>query len=80
MTESMVLALIGGILIGVSSTTMLGGIGRITGISGILGLSLGKIKAEHFWRYTFLGGLIVGGIGMKISNPCLLYTSDAADE
>ncbi|MEE6250469.1 MAG: YeeE/YedE family protein [Bdellovibrionota bacterium] len=69
MTESMVLALIGGILIGVSSTTMLGGIGRITGISGILGLSLGKIKAEHLWRYTFLGGLIVGGIGMKISNP-----------
>ncbi|MEC9282042.1 MAG: YeeE/YedE family protein [Bdellovibrionota bacterium] len=69
MTESMILALIGGILIGLSSTTMLGGIGRITGISGILGMSLGKIQAEHLWRYAFLGGLIVGGIGMLISNP-----------
>ncbi len=67
--ETIIYPLIGGILIGLSSSTMLGGIGRITGISGILGSSLAKISRENLWRYTFLIGLLLGGLLMKIFAP-----------
>ena len=36
--------------------------GRITGISGILGRSLSAPKSENTWQYTFLLGLILGGV------------------
>jgi hypothetical protein len=48
--------LAGGILIGVSSLTMLALLGRITGISGIFA---GAIQGETgMWRWAFLAGLI----------------------
>ncbi len=59
--ESILYPLIGGILIGLSSSTMLGGIGRIAGISGIMGGSLKKPHKDESWRYAFLIGLILGG-------------------
>ena len=68
--EQFISPLIGGILIGLSSTLMLGGLGKITGISGILGNVLEKDK-ENNWRYTFLSGLIFGGIILKIFSPQL---------
>ena len=63
--------LIGGILIGLASSLMLAGIGRITGISGILGSVLETPKREHDWRYSFLGGLLVGGLVLKLVFPSL---------
>lgn len=67
--EGIMYPLIGGILIGLSSTTMLGGLGRITGISGIVATSMGKFSQENVWRYNFLVGLILGGFIMKASFP-----------
>ena len=67
--EGILYPLIGGILIGLSSTTMLGGLGRITGISGIVATSIGKFSQENVWRYNFLIGLILGGFIMKASFP-----------
>lgn len=61
MLEQIIYPLIGGVLIGVSSSTMLGGLGRITGISGIVGSSLSIPKKEEFWRLAFLAGLVLGG-------------------
>jgi uncharacterized membrane protein YedE/YeeE len=69
MLETILYPLIGGALIGLSSTTMLGGIGRITGISGIMGGTLSKPQKEELWRYTFLVGLVLGGAIMLFVSP-----------
>jgi uncharacterized membrane protein YedE/YeeE len=75
--ENILNPLIGGILIGLSSSSMLGGLGRITGISGIVAVSMEKPKAEHFWRYAFLAGLILGALAMSIIQPDLFnYNMD----
>ena len=64
--------LIGGILIGLSSTIMLLSLGKITGISGIFATSLlEKFNKENSWRYFFLVGLVGGGFLMKILRPDL---------
>lgn len=57
--------LIGGVLIGVSSSLMLWGLGRITGISGIYSSVLSPSK-ENSWKYSFILGLIIGGIVLQI--------------
>lgn len=67
--ENILFPLIGGILIGLSSSTLLGGIGRIAGISGILGESLKRISSEDLWRIFFLIGLVLGGFVMKALFP-----------
>jgi uncharacterized membrane protein YedE/YeeE len=69
--ENILNPLIGGILIGLSSSSMLGGIGRITGISGIIAGSMEKPKAEHLWRYAFLVGLILGAVAISVIRPDL---------
>ncbi len=54
-------SLIGGILIGVSATAMLALLGRVAGISGIVGGLLAADKSEAAWRGAFVAGLLVGG-------------------
>lgn len=55
-------SLLGGILIGISTTIFLGTTGRICGISGIAKSFMRSEKLENFlWRGAFLGGLILGG-------------------
>lgn len=51
-------AAIGGILIGLASVLLLVGLGRIAGISGILGSAL-EFDGQG-WRWLFLVGLPVG--------------------
>lgn len=52
--------LLGGLLIGLSSTLMLWGLGRIAGVSGIYSSVLSFDK-QNAWKYSFIAGLIVGG-------------------
>lgn len=73
--ENIVYPLLGGILIGLSSSFMLGGLGRITGISGILASTLKKPKKEELWRYLFLLGLVGGGFLIKWIRPELFNYS-----
>lgn len=54
-------ALIGGILIGISSTIMLAWNGRIAGISGMVHGLVTPAAGEVTWRWIFLVGLIGGG-------------------
>ncbi len=54
-------SLIGGILIGLSATGMLVLLGRVAGISGIVGGLLAYDKAEYRWRAAFVAGLLLGG-------------------
>jgi uncharacterized protein len=55
--------LIGGILIGLSATWLMATLGRIAGISGILGtLVTTRPKGDSAWRLAFLAGLVSGPI------------------
>jgi uncharacterized membrane protein YedE/YeeE len=54
---------IGGILIGLSAVVLMGGIGRIAGLSGIFGgIFTTTWTAEQSWRALFLAGTLGGAI------------------
>ncbi|WP_300271195.1 YeeE/YedE family protein [Halomonas sp.] len=53
--------LAGGVLIGLSATWLMATLGRIAGISGIVGtLITARPKGDSAWRLTFVLGLISG--------------------
>lgn len=52
-------ALLGGVLVGASAALFLILIGRIAGVSGILGGLIHPARSEVGWRLAFLGGLFV---------------------
>lgn len=64
-------ALIGGILIGISSFALLVLQGRIAGISGILenGLFAWRDKSNRVWAIWFIAGLLLGGEVVRHFNP-----------
>jgi len=61
--------LAGGILVGLAAALMLYFNGRITGVSGIVGMSLSKITRANDWRYLFIAGLILGSVLLYFINP-----------
>ena len=61
MSQNLINALAGGVLIGVSATVMLITLGRITGISGIFAGCL-RPEPGGAWRYLFVLGLVLGPI------------------
>ncbi|KPQ23528.1 MAG: hypothetical protein HLUCCA13_13210 [Halomonas sp. HL-48] len=66
--------LVGGILIGISAVWLMASLGRIAGISGIVGnLIAQRPKGDSAWRVAFLVGLISGplllmGLGIGWGN------------
>jgi len=63
-------SLVGGLLIGAASAALLAYSGRIAGISGILGGSLGTDRLEAGgWRLWFLAGLLLGGVASVTVHP-----------
>jgi len=63
------MAIYGGVIIGLAVSIMLLFNGRITGISGIVGGLLDKKNSDFGWRFSFLAGLIVGGIILRFFYP-----------
>jgi len=61
--------LFGGVLIGLSSTILLFGLGRIAGISGIVSSCLERPSRENVWRYSFIIGLLLGGMALQFLLP-----------
>lgn len=70
--------LIGGVLIGLSATWLMATLGRIAGISGIIGtLITTRPKGDSAWRLAFLIGLVsgpavalfIGGLGNVAGAP-----------
>jgi len=52
----------GGILIGISAIMLMASLGRIAGISGILGGALSLDAGERDWRLAFIAGLLLPGV------------------
>lgn len=67
------LALIGGVLIGLSASGMMLTNGRITGVSGILGGAIWPQKGETAWRWVFLFGLLFGGFQLILYGGFQFY-------
>ncbi len=67
--------LAGGALIGLASALVLLMMGRIVGISGMIGnLFNPPPKSEVFWRVAFIAGLLVGGVVMVAVMPSAFPT------
>lgn len=59
MTGAWAIALLGGVLLGLSATLLLWLNGRIAGVSGIVGGLLFPRRGDVAWRAAFLLGLVV---------------------
>ncbi|MBS9402938.1 YeeE/YedE family protein [Halomonas sp. TRM85114] len=60
--------LIGGVLIGLSATWLMATLGRIAGISGILGqLFTVRPQGDSAWRLAFLAGLVSGPLVLMLA-------------
>ena len=65
MTEfNWIVALTGGILIGLSATVLLAFTGRIAGISGIFNGAI-RFNQQASWRWFFILGMLAGGLFYK---------------
>jgi len=62
-------ALAGGALIGLAASVLLLGLGRIAGISGIVGGLLSPNKGDVSWRAAFVIGLVLAGLVMWLVSP-----------
>jgi uncharacterized membrane protein YedE/YeeE len=69
MTQSILNALLGGGLIGLAATGMMLSVGRIAGISGVVGGLLKPTQGDLTWRLAFLGGLLAGGVVLAFTMP-----------
>ena len=69
MTETVLLPLLGGALIGVAAGALMVLSGRIAGISGIFGGVVERIVRPDAWRVSFVLGLVVGGVGLTFFYP-----------
>ena len=68
-------ALLGGVLIGLAASVLLFFDGRVAGISGIVaGLVLPR-PGEIGWRATFVGGLLAGGVVLRVLRPAAMALS-----
>ena len=56
------LSLLGGVLIGLSAVVLMATIGRIAGISGIIGGLFTPNVGEALWRVAFLAGLMAAPV------------------
>jgi len=65
-------ALAGGVLLGVASTLLYASLGRICGVSGIVGGLPAARSGDRAWRLAFLGGLLSGGLALAIAEPAAL--------
>jgi uncharacterized protein len=71
-------ALVGGLLIGAAATALLVVNGRIAGISGILGGLARREPGEAAWRWSFVAGLVAGGLLLRLVHPAVFGPSPAS--
>ena len=64
-----VMAIIGGVMIGLAASFLLLSIGRVSGISGITGALLKPSTSDWGWRLSFVSGLLGGGLLLSFIKP-----------
>ena len=62
-------ALIGGALIGLAAASLWWLLGRVAGVSTILGQTFSTAEGELNWRLAFIVGLLLAGVGAKLFVP-----------
>ncbi|MFT3792270.1 MAG: YeeE/YedE thiosulfate transporter family protein [Rudaea sp.] len=63
--ETWIIALLGGVLIGLAAVLLMAALGRIAGISGIAGgLATGAAAGDRAWRVAFVVGLVLAPLLM----------------
>jgi uncharacterized membrane protein YedE/YeeE len=67
------MAILGGTLIGLASSGLLFSVGRVAGISGILGGLLKPSAGDVAWRVAFIAGLLAGGLMMGWAIPAVFH-------
>ncbi len=73
---AMLMALIGGMLIGVAAAGLLLATGRLAGVSGIAAGVVTPQRGDWAWRACFVAGLLVGGLVMVRVLPGSFATID----
>lgn len=72
-------ALVGGLLIGLGAVVLMLFLGRIAGVSGVVGGLLGFDRQESGWRLAFVAGLIAAPLGVGLARGQLpVITVDAS--
>lgn len=69
------MALLGGILIGLAATLLLAFNGRIAGISGIFNQIISSPFRNSLWCWCLLGGLLLGGVFLRRLSPELFINA-----
>lgn len=77
MIESIQMALVGGAMIGLAASLLLLGIGRVSGISGIVGGLLQGTNSDTPWRLLFVAGLLAGGFSIMAFMPSAIAEPDS---
>ena len=62
-------ALVGGALIGFAAALLWLTLGRVAGVSTILGSALTERGPDSAWRFAFLAGLLAAGLGAVVFFP-----------
>ncbi len=65
-------SLLGGVLIGVAAVVYLLVLGRVAGVSGVLGGLVAADSEDRGVRLAFLAGLVAGGIALRTFAPTAL--------
>lgn len=74
MLSTIVLALVGGAMIGAASGFLFLTHGRVAGISGIVG-SLLQATRDRGWRVAFIGGMAAAGVVASVVTPSAIGAS-----
>ncbi len=62
-------SLAGGMLIGLAASMLILGIGRVAGISGIVGGLLSPTRGDFWWRLVFVAGLLASALLWRAFGP-----------
>lgn len=65
-TFTPVAGLVGGALIGLAAVALMSVLGRIAGVSGIVGGLLDRPAGDSAWRVAFILGLVGGAAAMRV--------------
>lgn len=66
-------AFVGGVIVGLAATLMWWLLGRVAGVSNIVGQALTTERSEVYWRVSFVAGLLAAGTGAKLLVPTAVH-------